>query len=276
MKQLKILFALVATFLVYELGAQENQSSGNTNNRPSGNYENSNWSVQYGFGAGSVTYSEQSSNNGSSALLPLLLTSSSTSGSSSSSTLLLPLLLSSGSSKQSYSGQTYNGRFYAEYLPGHIGLLFGMSNTVYDLKAKANPTDQLLPLLLVQGLSGSSSSSSTSSSTSTILLLSLLTSSVGDAVKIQDSITYFDIGPTFHARPRKTFDPYLALGVGAGSCSGNCYSYRGYAKLGMRVNFGGGYIFLEAEQSYAEVKIGKVSSDPIKNQIGIFGFGLYL
>ncbi|PJZ28213.1 hypothetical protein [Leptospira kmetyi] len=275
MKLLKLIFTLVASFLVIELGAQDNQSSGNTNNRPSGNYENSNWSIQYGFGAGSATYSEQSSSSGSSALLPLLLTSSSSSSSSSSSNLLLPLLLSSGSSKQQYSGSTYHGRFYAEYLPGNFGLLFGMSNTVFDLKAKANPTDQLLPLLLIQSMTGSSSSSSSSSSSlTTILLLSALDS--GSAAKIQDSITYLDIGPTFHARPRKTFDPYLALGIGAGSCSGNCYSYRGYAKLGLRVNFGGGYIFLEGEQSHAEVRIGKVSSDPIKNQIGIFGFGLYL
>ncbi|AOP34869.1 hypothetical protein A0128_14045 [Leptospira tipperaryensis] len=267
MKTLKLVLLIVFGLLAFEIVAQEKSQ---TSDRPSGSYENSNWSIQYGFGAGSAKYTVPSQDS-SSALLPLLLTSSSTS----SNNLLLPLLLSSGSSKDSYSGSTYHGRFFAEYLPGHVGLLFGMSSTVFDLKLKQSAMDQLAPLLTIQALfSPTSSSSSTAASTSILYLLPLLTG--GTDTKIQDTITYFDVGPTFHARPRKTFDPYFALGIGAGSCSGNCYSYRGFAKLGLRVNFGGGYLFLEAEQSQSEVRIGKISSDPIQNQIGIFGFGLYL
>ncbi|RHX88759.1 hypothetical protein [Leptospira stimsonii] len=265
MKTLKILLIGVIGLITLEIVAEDKSD------RPSGSYENSNWSIQYGFGAGTAKYSIPSQDS-SGTLFPLLLASPS---SGSSNNLLLPLLLSSSSSKESYSGSTYHGRFLAEYLPGHVGFLFGMSNTVFDLKLKQSGADQLIPLLTIQALLTPTSGSSSSSSSSLLLLLPLLSSGGADA-KIQDSITYFDFGPTFHARPRKTFDPYFALGLGAGSCSGNCYSYRGFAKLGLRVNFGGGYIFLEAEQSQAEVRIGKVSSDPIQNQLGIFGFGLYL
>ncbi|RHX79676.1 hypothetical protein EHQ05_09425 [Leptospira yasudae] len=270
MKQIRIVFCLTMVLVGMEIFATENQPNG-ANDRVSGNYENSNWSIQYGFGAGKATYSMPSEGN-SMALLPYLITSPSTT-SSGTSNLLLPALLSSSTSKESYSGTTYHGRFYAEYLPNYFGLHFGMSNSVFDLKAKVDPIEQLLPLLLLQ----SAATSSSSSSMSTAYLLYTIASPATSSAKIQDSITYFDIGPTFHARPRKTLDPYLALGVGAGSCAGRCYSYRGYAKLGFRINFGGGYIFLEGEYSHANIRIGKDdAAEPLKNQIGIFGFGLYL
>ncbi|PJZ70789.1 hypothetical protein CH373_07705 [Leptospira perolatii] len=232
--------------------------------RSSGNVETSNWSIQYGFGAGEGTYRPKSTNS-SASLIPYLYASP---ASPANSNLLNLLYLNSGE-KTEFQGPSRHYRFSAEYLPGNIGFQFGMSGASYQLIKQQADFDKLIPVLYQQSVAPGGNPDLT-----TFLLHNALSSP--NAIRLTPSMSFLDFGPTFHFSPRKILDPYIGLGVGIGTCSGDCLAARAYAKAGLRLNMGGGFIFAEAEQSVIKTKEQGEISSPLIDKLGIFGFGLYL
>lgn len=250
----------------------------NSSTRPStrffrepGNDQNSNWSIHYAFGKGNPKSDDLSYTNSEFVFLGNILDD--------------PALTYLGTRKISPNIESYNARFLAEYLPNHFGFQFGMNYNSINVTYKDN-TLALGTLLLFQSLSSSANNlfnNTTSNNTtnsinpSSFVILPLLFSSITQNINFSTHVTTLDFASTIHFLPRKTFDPYLNLGIGIGTCGYACSSGKIFGRLGARVNMGGGYIFLESEYSETVVRpAGSPNSVKLNDSLGLFGFGLYL
>ncbi|TGM03608.1 hypothetical protein EHQ76_08135 [Leptospira barantonii] len=140
-------------------------------------------------------------------------------------------------------GKTNNYRISAEYNPRYFGFEFGLTHKVFSLSTHLHPgrPDHFLPIALYQSAGQNSSLADGA----------LFSGSIhSDPLRERNNfnLTFLDIGPTFHMRPGKTFDPYLSIGAGTTGFD-RFASYRGFARLGFKLNFDRFFVFTEAEGS---------------------------
>ncbi|MCG6195243.1 hypothetical protein LFX25_18550 [Leptospira sp. FAT2] len=137
-------------------------------------------------------------------------------------------------------GKTNNYRISAEYNPRYFGFEFGITHKIFSLSAPPR-TNHVLPYALFQSAGQNNS----------VLNGAIFSGSLhSDPLRERNNfnLTFLDIGPTFHMRPGKTFDPYLSIGAGTTGFD-RFASYRGFARLGFKLNFDRFFIFTEAEAS---------------------------
>jgi len=231
-----------------------------------------NWSIQTSLGKGN---SEIEMAGGGDPLLTLLLLGGlSGSNSSGLGTILLFSMLGSDSSV--YKGESYQNHFKAEYKPKYWGFQFGMSSGSYDLQQEADPFGNAIPLLFfLPAQPVSSSGYNSGQAFATILLLSAFLD-MASQTPVSLSLTTFDFAATLHVTPFSLFDPYLVAGIGIGSCGSKCTLGKGFAKLGLRLNLTGGFLFLEGQKQISYLKPAGFDAIEMEETMGLFGFGLYL
>lgn len=248
--------------------------SNRISDRPSrepGNAQNSNWSIHYALGKGNPKSDGLVYTNSEFVFLGNVLGN--------------PALVYLGRQKIVPKIEAYNTRFLAEYLPNHFGFQFGMNynsiNVVYKDNTLALGSLFLFQSLATQNSNNDSSNNTTPSNNSfdptTFLILPVLFNAAARNTSFSAHATTFDFASTIHFRPRKTFDPYLNVGIGVGTCGYACAAGKIFGRLGARVNLGEGYIFLEGE--YTEMVVrpsGAPASVKLNGSLGLFGFGLYL
>ncbi|XDD52319.1 hypothetical protein AB3N59_18435 [Leptospira sp. WS92.C1] len=137
------------------------------------------------------------------------------------------------------SGILKNYRISAEYNPRYFGFEFGISRSYAEIDFHKD-REITYDYLVAQFIGASQH-----------LNASVINGALSkDAFRDinQFNLTFLDIGPTFHFRPGKTFDPYISIGAGTSGFDSSA-SYRGYGRLGLRLNFDRFYVFTEAEGS---------------------------
>ncbi|TGK04035.1 hypothetical protein EHO59_09725 [Leptospira semungkisensis] len=92
--------------------------------------------------------------------------------------------------------------------------------------------------------------------------------------QITFSKTFLDFGPTFHLKPGSKFDPYVGVGAGIADIGSKQSTLRGYAKLGIRMNFQQSFLYLELEGASISRHYGG-NQYSYSEGLGIFGFGYY-
>ncbi|TGL75769.1 hypothetical protein [Leptospira yasudae] len=137
-------------------------------------------------------------------------------------------------------GKTNNYRISAEYNSRYFGFEFGITHKIFSLSVPPR-ADHVLPYALFQSAGQNNS----------VLNGALYSGPLHrDPLRERNNfnLTFLDIGPTFHMRPGKTFDPYLSIGAGTTGFDKSA-SYRGFARLGFKLNFDRFFVFTEAEAS---------------------------
>ncbi|TGK01776.1 hypothetical protein EHQ53_14960 [Leptospira langatensis] len=92
--------------------------------------------------------------------------------------------------------------------------------------------------------------------------------------QITFSKTFLDFGPTFHLKPGAKFDPYIGIGAGIADIGSKQSVIRGYAKLGVRINFQQSFLYLELEGASVNRHYGG-NQYVYSEGSGVFGFGYY-
>ncbi len=256
------IFIITTMFFCLNIFSQEQQEN-LAKQRGAGNDQNSNWSIQYSIGKSHPQGSDELSASNSTLLFLGLFSNN-------------PALMYLGTREIKPEIIGHHGRFIAEFLPSYIGFQFGMNYASYSVTYK-DDTAALGSLLLLQSLSTpSTSSGSTTNSAANSFLLPLLLSGPSVETFAIHSNT-LDFASSFHIRPRKTIDPYANIGIGVGTCGNACTVGKGFGRLGIRLNLGGGYLFLEGEYSESSFRpAGAEKSIKFTGSHGMFGFGLYL
>lgn len=224
------------------------------------------WSIQFYGGNGRFSTKVQ---NAHLDLMSLVLLGSSTGTASSTTTPVstyLPLLLVlAGDSNATVTGSAPTLDFKAEYRPKYLGFQFGLSST----NLKFIPESPTLLSWMIVANSGSSASA----------LNFLLLSDLLSPKPFGAAVTTFDFAFTVHALPHQILNPYLGIGIGAGQCGVDCGVGKAFAKLGMRLNFSGGYVFVEGEAASYRLRNEKNVREkpkPTDGKRGFLGFGLYI
>ncbi|PJZ66549.1 hypothetical protein EHQ27_03180 [Leptospira wolffii] len=229
--------------------------------RESGNQNNSNWSVQYGFGFGAPTVQNPGIFGNPNAAIASTYLANSLFGGGSIDFATLALL---SKTPEPPKVNSYGSRFYAEYAPGFIGFVFGMNADVLQFTF---PQDNTLLFAALQQQASTGSIDST--------LLSTLANP--PAQKLGLNVTTLDFALNLHMNARKTVDPYFMLGLGVGGCDFNCYSGKVFGRLGVRFNLGGAYVFLEGEYNNYWIKYTDYQQTlQMNGPKATMGFGVYL
>ncbi|AOP36575.1 hypothetical protein A0128_21485 [Leptospira tipperaryensis] len=137
-------------------------------------------------------------------------------------------------------GKTNNYRISAEYNPRYFGFEFGLTHQLFYLSVPSH-ADHLLPYLTYAAIGRNGNVSNG-------VLYNTVASNDPLRERNNFSLTFLDIGPTFHLRPGKKFDPYISIGAGATGFD-RYASYRGFGRLGFKINFDRFFVFTEAEGS---------------------------
>ncbi|TGK20556.1 hypothetical protein [Leptospira stimsonii] len=139
-------------------------------------------------------------------------------------------------------GKTNNYRISAEYNPRYFGFEFGITHKIFSLST--NPSvNHVYPYLLY---TYESTGQNRDLANGALFSGSLNSDPLRERNNF--SLTFLDLGPTFHMRPGKTFDPYVSIGLGVNGFD-RFASYRGFARLGFKLNFDRFFVFTEAEGS---------------------------
>ncbi len=225
------------------------------------------WSIHYSLGKGNLYSKDLDYSNSQLSFFGNLLNN--------------PALIYLGARKITPNIEAYHARFLAEYLPHQLGFQFGMNYHSINVTYKDNSS--VLGALLLLLPSNSSANPNSSNPLFSLNNLApifapiiLLTSSFQNP-NFSTHLASFDFASTFHFRPRKTFDPYVNVGIGLGTCGYACAGGKIFGRLGSKINLGLGYIFIEGE--YTEISLrpaGSSQSTKLKGSIFLFGFGIYL
>ncbi|PJZ52936.1 hypothetical protein [Leptospira adleri] len=166
-------------------------------------------------------------------------------------------------------GKTNNYRLSAEYNPRYFGFEFGITHKIFSLSVPSH-ADHILPYLTYINIGRNGNLSNETIYNAFV--------AAGDPLRDRNnfSLTFLDIGPTFHMRPGKTFDPYISIGAGTTGFD-RFASYRGFARLGFKINFDRFFIFSEAEGSAINryyVRDLRVNYNEYSGMVGVgFHFG---
>ncbi|TGK32595.1 hypothetical protein EHQ12_18495 [Leptospira gomenensis] len=162
-------------------------------------------------------------------------------------------------------GKTNVYRLSAEYNPRYFGFEFGVTRSYF--KMDFEPKDRHIEEYAVAQYLGSG----------TFLRETVFRGDFSQqTIEARDrfDLTFLDLGPTFHFRPGRTFDPYLSIGAGTTGFDARA-SYRGFGRLGLRLNFDRFYVFTEAEGS----AINRYNARDIRTHYneysGMVGVGFY-
>ncbi|WP_147455805.1 hypothetical protein [Leptospira yasudae] len=167
-------------------------------------------------------------------------------------------------------GQTNNYRVSAEYNPRYFGFEFGLTRKIFSLNIPDRWEDSF-PILLLQA--GYNINSNMRDISNQIFFNGALEDN-----RFQErnnfSMTFLDIGPTFHMRPGKTFDPYISIGAGTTGFD-RFASYRGFARLGFKLNFDRFFVFTEAEGSAINRYYSREMKINYNDYSGMIGLGFH-
>lgn len=148
------------------------------------------------------------------------------------------------SGKPANKGKDNNYRISAEYNPRYFGFEFGLTHKVFSLDIPPR-LEHTYPFQIFQA--GSMNAGPNRDVTTAAFYGSpQYNNPLRDRKEFE--LTFLDIGPTFHMRPGKTFDPYISIGAGTTGFD-KFASYRGFARLGFKLNFDRFFLFTEAEGS---------------------------
>lgn len=167
-------------------------------------------------------------------------------------------------------GKTNNYRISAEYNPRYFGFEFGLTHKMISLNSTAKWEDSF-PFLFYQA------SNQLNSDTRNLANQIFFNGGLQDD-RLQEgnkfSMTFLDIGPTFHMRPGKTFDPYVSIGAGTTSFD-RFASYRGFARLGFKLNFDRFFVFMETEGSAINRYYNRYVKLHYNDYSGMIGVGFH-
>ncbi|MBM9577978.1 hypothetical protein JWG45_12550 [Leptospira sp. 201903070] len=165
-------------------------------------------------------------------------------------------------------GRTNGYRFSAEYNPRYFGFELGITHKVFSLDVSSQTDYILLPYLAYVNI-GRNGNVSNERIYNTLM-------TAGDLQREKDnfSLTFLDFGPTFHMRPGKTFDPYISIGAGITGFD-KFASYRGFGRLGFKINFDRFFIFTEAEGSSINRHFARDLRFQYNEYSGMVGLGFH-
>lgn len=129
-----------------------------------------------------------------------------------------------------------------------LDLQLGFRNTTFKIKSPNHPADSLIPFYELQQLNNYPSNSLTT----LILGLSLYRNQNFSSVLATLRTDTLDFGLNYHLLGDGLVDPYVGVSFGYGTCSGNdnCSVTKGGGKLGLQLNFGSFFTFLQGELEY--------------------------
>ncbi|MDV6236323.1 hypothetical protein CH379_011870 [Leptospira ellisii] len=163
------------------------------------------------------------------------------------------------------TGKTNVYRISAEYNPRYFGFEFGLTRSYFKMDFEPK-NGHMGEYALAQYLGGGPFLRDT--------VFRGDPSSQSIESRDRFDLTFLDLGPTFHFRPGRTFDPYVSIGAGTTGFDARA-SYRGFGRLGFRLNFDRFYFFTEAEGS----AINRYNARDIRTHYneysGIVGVGFY-
>lgn len=150
-------------------------------------------------------------------------------------------------------------RVLNEYLPGHVGIRFGMSTTQSTPDQSKN-LDGVVGLLAYRYLSevlldpARSPFPTLGETTDQYTILTyyqFVREQLKDPLdRIGTVIPMAEASLSIHFTPGQLLDPYLNLGAGIGAHSRDAILYKAFARMGLRLNLPRHYFFLEGEMSH--------------------------